>query len=137
MLVLMIDGDGRLETVAGQRLAKLGLDVDAAFKLAAENLPRRLGKLHEEKVDAVLYTNAESGVAVATLGLPDACTKSPASQRFVFVAAKEYFFSAAAGDKAGVAQLQQAARGMIAARESLSTVLLECRAGTWLAVPVS
>jgi hypothetical protein len=136
ILVLMIDGDERLEAVSAGRLAKLGLDTDGAFKLAAENLPKRLGELHQEKVGPILYTNAKSGIAVALLGLPDACTKSPDSQQLVLVANREYFYSVPTADKAAVDQLTNVARGMIRDGVSLSHALIECRAGVWRETPI-
>lgn len=133
---LMMDNPETLSSVSREMLANLKLSEDQAFTLALKNLPGRLGELYIETMDDFRYVNAESGLAVATLVAPSACTTDKSSQRLVFVADRSYFLEADMSNTAGVAAVRKVARGMIRDGVSMSATLLRCSGGAWSAVPI-
>lgn len=73
--VLAIDGDHVLRYATSEDLAALDLSEPEAWRVAGENLPKRIGPLRIEEIQGtgVLGVSAESGLAASLILNPKAC----------------------------------------------------------------
>jgi hypothetical protein len=132
IMVIMIDGKETLRYATKPDLEKLGLSTEAAFDIAASNVLTRVGRVDTENEAGIDVTGAESGLAPGLLFVPGFCAAGTPDRTFL-VADRFYFFSVPSADASARAALARVLRGMTLDGASLSTTLIECKAGVWRA----
>lgn len=128
--VLVIDGQDTIAYASNATLEELGLDRDAAFALARQNLLARVGPVDELVESGITVTSAESSLATGLLFAPGFCSAEQ-EDRLVFVPDRNGFWWAPASNASAAQRLRRVASSMARAGESMSRTVLECRSGAW------
>ena len=128
--VLMLDGETTLKTVSREMLAEAKLNDADAFRLAKDNLRRRMGPVYSEELQRV--TLLESGTALITgaLALPETCSAG-APEAVYFVFDPNGLMKADLTNPVGVSNLLGIAGQMMSDGTTLSQTVIQCSNGEW------
>lgn len=130
--LLMVDYPDHLATAKPEDLEREGLDTDAAFALAADNLRTRMGPVDRETVDGLQIVSAGSALASGLLFLPESCGAGNEGE-LAYLFDREAYLLAQPGDSRALTALGQVRAGMLADGSALSGVILTCADGEWIA----
>ncbi len=127
---LVFDSPQSLEYASVESLREAGLTIEEAWALAPNNVPARMGAVEvgETTLAGILIVGGGNGLAPSLLVDPSICTRVPYADALIFVSARDTFF-VGSGTQEAEANFRGFARFLIERGESMSRVLLQCRAG--------
>lgn len=130
--VLVFDGAETLQYATEASLAELGLEPAAAWALAPENLPSRLGPLQVGAVEGagdLVYVTGGNGLAPSSLIDGRICSSQGAGDFVFLVVDRNGFVMADTGSPAARAQLMDLLKELQRTGASMSLTPLGCRDG--------
>lgn len=123
--------NGQTRSIRGVDLARLGLSEAEAWDLAIANLRQQLGAVTRTANGAgAEHVTSASGLAPASLLLPETCSAG-GPQFDAFVVARDSYFYADTSQPQATAMLAGYSAQLVQGREVYSHRLLSCLGGAW------